>query len=106
MIETTRRAWLMSALGGSVALAQQRPFPGVAYRNYPAMLPDFLRRLASEARGKRDAALAKIVDVASVRARQAWTQRTLLELIGGLPEKSDLNARTAGSFERQGYRVE
>jgi dienelactone hydrolase len=41
-----------------------------------------------------------------VRARQKWVRSTLWRLIGGEPERTPLNARTTGSFERDRYRVE
>jgi dienelactone hydrolase len=81
-------------------------FPGVAYRNYPQCLPDYLRDLASAAREKRNAELARLVSTQAVHDRQAWVRKTLIDLIGAFPEKTDLNAQVAGSFERQGYRLE
>ena len=51
--------------------------------------------------------------IASLNTRQAFVdyqqeiRRTALELIGGLPQqKSPLNAKVTGSFERSGYHVE
>jgi cephalosporin-C deacetylase-like acetyl esterase len=41
-----------------------------------------------------------------VAARQRYIRARMLEEIGGLPEKTPLNARITGSFERKGYRVE
>ena len=117
IFSNTRRAFLQGALGGPPLLAQPggsgktrdaaaARFPGLAYRNYPRCLPDYLRALAVAAREKREAALARIVSVQAVRERQAWVKRTLLGLIGELPEKTGLNARVAGSLERPGYRLE
>src|SRR5258708_6698512 len=114
MFSNTRRAFLRGALSASPLLAQageagngnnsaEAQFPGVAYRNYPRCLPNYLRRLASAAREKRDANLARIVSAQAVHDRQRWVRKTLLDLIGAFPEKSDLNAKVAGSFERQGY---
>jgi len=103
----TRRAFLSTAIGASALAAQVAAnFPGTAYPNYPRCLPDYLRGLAAAAREKRNAALARIVSPQTARDRQAWVRRTLLELIGGLPEKTGLNPRVVGSFDRQGYRLE
>lgn len=117
MSSNTRRAFLQGALVAPPLLAQRGSsgktrdaaeprFPGLAYRNYPRCFPDYLRALALAAREKREAALARIVSPRDVRDRQAWAKRTLLSLIGELPEKTDLNARVVGSFERPGYRLE
>jgi dienelactone hydrolase len=81
-------------------------FPGVTYRNYPRCLPDYLRGLASAAREKRNAELARLVSPQAVHDRQRWVRKTLMDLIGAFPEKTDLNAQVAGSFDRQGYRLE
>jgi cephalosporin-C deacetylase-like acetyl esterase len=102
-------------MGAPPLLAQSRlksggeggpDFPGVAYRQYARALPDYLRGLARAAREKREMDLARVVSVQTARERQAWVRRTLLELIGGLPETSGLNARVVGSFDRPGYRLD
>ena len=89
-----------------LAAAADTPFPGVAYRNYPRCLPDYLRGLAAAAYARRSAALARLVSAETVRERQQWVRKTLIGLIGGFPEKSPLNAQVAGSFDREGYRLE
>jgi len=81
-------------------------FPGTPFHPYPRCLPDYLRGLAKKAVEKRNAALGKLVSPAAIDARQKWVRATLWKLIGGVPERTPLNARTTGSFEREGYRVE
>ncbi len=54
----------------------------------------------------RAAAVGRIRDAAGVMARQEYIRRTLLEEIGGFPEKTPLNARITGTLDRDGYRVE
>ncbi len=41
-----------------------------------------------------------------VAARQRYVRDTFTELIGGLPERTPLNARCVGTLARDGYRVE
>jgi len=41
-----------------------------------------------------------------MEARQKWVRETLWKLIGGMPVRTPLNARTTGSFEREKYKVE
>jgi dienelactone hydrolase len=76
------------------------------YRDYSRCLPDYLRRLAAEAYQRRNAALARLTTPEAVRERQRWVRETFWNLVGGQPERTPLNARTVGSFERPGYRVE
>ena len=55
----------------------------------------------------REAQAATLRTRAAIEQRREETRRTMLRLIGGLPEtKAPLNARITGRFERQGYRVE
>lgn len=82
------------------------PFPGTPFHQYPRCLPEYLRRLAKNAVERRNTDLAKLVSPAAIEARRKWVRETLWKLIGGVPERTTLNARTTGSFERERYRVE
>jgi len=90
----------------SVARAADEAFPSTPFHNYSRCLPDYLRGLAKKAVEKRDAELAKLVTPAAIEARQKWVRETLWRLIGGMPERTPLNARTTGSLERDRYKVE
>jgi len=96
----TRRTALLTLLGGTVALGEPR------FRVYARCLPDHLAGLARDAYQRRNAALALVKTPAGVRARQEWARRTLWELIGGQLERTPLETKQAGSFERSGYRLE
>lgn len=87
-------------------LAAPQQYPGVAYRDYSRCLPDYLRELASRAYEKRNADLEKLKTPADIAARQKWVSETFWRLTGGMPERTSLNARVTGSFERDGYKVE
>ncbi len=54
----------------------------------------------------RNSEIAKLTTESAIRERQRWVTRTFWELVGGMPERTPLNARTVGSFEREGYRLE
>jgi dienelactone hydrolase len=56
-----------------------------------------------EARRKAVAALKTPDDV---RRRQEELRAKFVEALGGLPERTPLNARVVGEFKREGYRVE
>jgi dienelactone hydrolase len=100
----------MLALGGAVALGRvvqaQSGGPSVMYRDYSRCLPDYLRSLAERAYRRRNGEIAKLSSPDAIRERQQWVTRTFWKLVGGMPERSPLNARTVGSFEREGYRLE
>lgn len=109
---TRREFWpalLSPALTGrviSAAAVAGQPFPGAPFHAYPRCLPDYLRGLAKQAARKRNAELARLVSPEAIRTRQEWVRATLWQLIGGMPERTALNPRTTGSFERRGYNVE
>lgn len=80
--------------------------PTNIYREYSHCLPDYLRDLAEKAYQSRNRAIARLTTPAAIRERQRWVTETFWSLVGGMPERTPLNARTVGSFERPGYRVE
>lgn len=110
----TRRELFGSALIYAVSNAAQasqvsrRPqdFPGTRFHSYSRCLPAYLSRLAREAVERRNAVLAKLISAPAIEARQKWARETLWNLIGGTLESTPLNARVAGTFEREPYRVE
>jgi len=106
-----RREWLRlgGALGPGLSLGAWQalpPYPGVAYRNYAHCLPAYLRELAVAAYKRRNEDLAKVTTPEAAAERRRWARQKFWSLIGGQPERSPLNARVTGSFERPGYRVD
>ncbi len=99
-------------LCGAAALAAPRtilgrdPYPGIPYREYARCLPDYLRHLAKQAYEARNREIAKLTTPEAVRARQQWARQTFWKLVGGEPERTPLNAKSLGGFERPGYKVE
>jgi dienelactone hydrolase len=78
----------------------------VRYRDYSRCLPDYLRAQAERAYRLRNAEIARLTTEHAIRERQRWVTQTFWKLVGGMPERTPLNARTVGSFEREGYRLE
>ncbi|MBL8229502.1 MAG: prolyl oligopeptidase family serine peptidase [Bryobacterales bacterium] len=76
------------------------------YRDYSRCLPDFLGGLAQQAVARRGAELDKLTSVAAVEARKRWIREMFWKLVGGEPQRTPLNARTTGTLDRDGYRVE
>ncbi|MEJ7608017.1 MAG: hypothetical protein WKF37_17565 [Bryobacteraceae bacterium] len=102
-----RRGFLLSATAGAGLYAEDlADYPGVRYREYARVLPDYLRRLAAQAYATRSAEIAKLITPAAIQARQQWARDTFWSLIGGKLERTPLNIRIAGSFDRPQYRVE
>jgi dienelactone hydrolase len=81
-------------------------YPGVSYRDYFRCLPDFLDELAVRAYEARNQQIAALTTPAAVRRRQQWSRETFWKLVGGEPERTPLNVRIVGGFEREHYRVE
>lgn len=98
----SRREWLSMAAGGAAVTK----LDGFYYRDYSRCLPDYLTALARAAYEKRNRALALLTDAPAIHRRQVWARETLWKLIGGPLEKTPLNVRTTGAFEREGYRLE
>src|SRR5262245_36851208 len=98
-----RREFLaLSAIGswmGSGVFAQTGQ-PKALYRDYSRCLPDYLRDLAEAAYQKRNAAIAQLTTPGAIAERQRWVTETFWKLVGGQPERTPLNARVVGSFER------
>ncbi len=97
-----RNALLALAGAAASARAQQH----IRYAEYYRCLPDYLTSLTREAYARRSAALAALTTPDAIRERQRWVRRTFWQLVGGEPERTPLNLRTANSFTRQGYRVD
>src|SRR5512138_785075 len=105
----TRRHMLSLASSATLAgraLTAQGDGPSVLYRDYSRCLPDYVRALAEKAYRLRNAEIAKLTTPAAIRSRQRWVAETFWKLVGGMPERTPLNARTVGSFDREGYRLE
>ncbi len=79
---------------------------GFYYRDYSKCLPDHLTALARAAYEKRNRELSLLSNAESIRKRQAWVRETFWKLIGGELERTPLNGRKTGEFERPGYRLE
>ncbi len=97
----TRRGLLIFGAGAFAARGAR-----VNYRQYSRCLPDYLATLARDAYERRNAAIQKLTSPDAIHARQRWVRKTFWELAGGMPERTPLNQRTTGAFDRDGYRVE
>jgi cephalosporin-C deacetylase-like acetyl esterase len=72
----------------------------------PEQLYNSLMRVAEEQYADRAQTLGALTTADDWRARQQYVRETLVDMMGGLPERTPLNARVVGAIERDGYRVE
>jgi dienelactone hydrolase len=106
--KTRREVLVMAAMGALLRrdAAAQQDAPSIVYRDYSRCLPDYLRDLAERAYQSRNRAIAGLTTPQAIRDRQEWVRGTFWNLVGARPERTPLNARTVGSFQRARYRVE
>jgi dienelactone hydrolase len=99
----------MQICAASAAAAQTNAtldYPGLKYRDYSRILPDYLKKIARSAYEQRSVEIAKLKTPGLIHKRQQWSRDTFWKLIGGRPESSPLNVRVTGAFDREKYRVE
>ena len=65
------------------------------------MLPRYLKAKASRQLAEREQAVASIKTMAQLEARRTLVKEKLVRLIGGLPTKTPLNARTVSTLKRR-----
>lgn len=70
------------------------------------MLPRYLKAKASRQLSEREQAVASIKTMAQLEARRTLVKEKLVRLIGGLPTKTPLNARTVSTLDFPSYRIE
>lgn len=75
------------------------------YENIRRMLPEYLRQRGEALVEARRRSLA-INTPQALSARRQFVRDHMLQAIGGLPERTPLNARTVGVLQRDGYRIE
>src|SRR5436190_9254559 len=69
----------------------------------PGMVDRHLTEIAKRLWEERSARVAQMRTPAAVKDRQAYIRRTLIEEVGGFPEKTPLHARITGTLQRDGY---
>ena len=70
------------------------------------MLPERLSQEVNEHLRQRREAVAQISTLADIDARRKLVRATILNAIGGLPERTPLNARVTGTLDRGDYKIE
>ena len=70
------------------------------------MLPARLAEEVNDHLRKRAEAIAKISTLDDLAARRKLVRATMLEAVGGLPERTPLNAHVTGTLDRGDYKIE
>lgn len=76
------------------------------FRSIRKMLPDSLRAIAFNHLAERESRVAGLNTRSEIETRQRAIRETILRAIGGLPERTPLNPKSAGVLKRAGYRIE
>src|SRR5205085_1374730 len=70
------------------------------------MLPAYLKQQAMGLIEKREKQVAQIATLEDLARRKAYLREVMLRDLGGLPERTPLNARVTGVLDRGDYRIE
>src|SRR3982751_3092445 len=79
---------------------------GLRAADLAAEFATYLKSQAEAHWHARSAAIQKLDSPAKVKERQEFIRKWLIDAMGGFPDKTTLNARITGGFQRDGYRVE
>ncbi|HUJ23218.1 MAG TPA: acetylxylan esterase, partial [Bryobacteraceae bacterium] len=70
------------------------------------MLPAYLKQHAMEFLARREQEMAQLATPADLARRKARLREVMLRDLGGLPERTPLNARVIGVLDRGDYKIE
>ena len=76
------------------------------FHDVHGMLPAYLKDKAFARFDARQRDIARITTMDDLKARQQYWREHMLSYLGGLPERTPLNARTVGTLDRGDYSVE
>jgi cephalosporin-C deacetylase-like acetyl esterase len=102
---------LVAALLATTAVSAQTSASAKADPNSPSnigrtQLTNYLDEIAAKETAARRTAVAAITTHAQAETRQREVRKKILTLIGGLPEKTPLNAKSLGTTQSDGFRIE
>ena len=82
-------------------LSDRSVFPDVH-----GMLPTYLKAKAYALLEQRERDVARVSTMDQLKTRQQYWRERMWSYMGGMPERTPLHARVAGTLDRDGYRVE
>ena len=71
-----------------------------------SMLPSYVNGRATALLQERSAEIGRISTKDGVEKRRTYTRKKMIEALGGLPERTPLNARTVAVLDREDYKIE
>ncbi len=98
-----------SLLATTALLAQStqaKPDPNNPSGIGRTQLTNYLNDIAAKETATRRTTIAALTTRAQAEARQREVRKKILTLIGGLPEKTPLNAKVLGTTQADGFRIE
>lgn len=96
--------WPALALSSGTGV-EEAPIPP-SQRDFWKDWPDSIAKNMKQAGASRKALLAKIQSKEQIAIRSTTVRAQLWEILGGRPRETPLNARTVGTIDRSGYRIE
>jgi cephalosporin-C deacetylase-like acetyl esterase len=104
-------AWILALLLVAPASAQEPDalnfISGLGeFSEIRKMLPSHLKSIAERMLAERQRQIDQLSTLEDVAKRKADFRQRLLSYLGGLPERTPLNARVVGVLEREAYRIE
>src|SRR5216110_921418 len=90
----------------AAAASQSKPDPNRPVNIGRTELTNYLDEIAAKETAVRRATIAAISTRGQAEARQREVRQKILTLIGGLPEKTPLKARSLGVTQAEGFRIE
>lgn len=107
MLRTILCGLLVAAAAGAQTAEQLNFLSGLTeFRDLRDMLPVYLRGQADKLLEERARVVARMVSREDLDQRRRYVRERMLAALGGLPERTPLNARVVGAIERAGYRIE
>ncbi|HVH69715.1 MAG TPA: acetylxylan esterase [Candidatus Dormibacteraeota bacterium] len=76
------------------------------FHNIRRMLPSYLNNIGLRMLGERKHRVEHLATIEDVNKRRSYVREQMLKDLGGLPDRTPLNARVVGVLERTGYRIE
>jgi cephalosporin-C deacetylase-like acetyl esterase len=76
------------------------------FQQIRSMLPSYVNGRAAALLRERSAEIGRISTKDGVEKRRTYTRKKMIEALGGLPERTPLNARTMAVLDRQDYKIE
>ena len=76
------------------------------FQQIRSMLPSYVNGRAAALLRERSAEIERVSTKQDVEKRRAYTREKMIQALGGLPERTPLNARTVAVLDRGDYKIE